>query len=148
VVAAWVALPVLACQGRLGTQTIGLPEGLRWSAAGVAGICYGLSAYCWSTMGRNWSMAVVPDQSTRLVTAGPYRWVRHPIYSLSIVMMLATAVVLPVGAMILTAALHIVALNLKAAHEELHLAGRFGSEYARYTRTAGRFWPRLRQISE
>jgi protein-S-isoprenylcysteine O-methyltransferase Ste14 len=148
VVAAWIALPVLASQGRLPATEAPWPDGLRWAAAGVAVGCFVLSLYCWALMGRNWSMAVVPDQTTRLVTAGPYRWVRHPIYSLSIVLMLATVAVLSVAPMILVAALHLLALNLKAAHEERHLAGRFGPDYARYRRAAGRFWPRLRQISE
>ena len=59
---------------------------LRWAAAAVGLACLGLSVHCWLRMGRNWRMAVAPDQQTELVTTGLYGLVRHPIYALSILL--------------------------------------------------------------
>jgi protein-S-isoprenylcysteine O-methyltransferase Ste14 len=149
VVAAWIALPLLAGNGR--PPWVGVPAwaqdsalilAVRWAAAGLAVGCYLLSLGCWWRMGRSWSLAVVPEQQTRLVTEGLYRWVRHPIYSLNLLLMLLSAVALPTVPMILLAGLHLLVMNLKAKNEERHLGARFGAAYAAYCRQVGRFWPR------
>jgi protein-S-isoprenylcysteine O-methyltransferase Ste14 len=149
VVLAWIALPVLAGSGRL--PWLLLPDwahdrawahGLRWAAAVLAVACYLMSLYSWLLLGRHWSMAIVPGQTSRLVTGGLYRWVRHPIYSLSMALMLASAVVVPTAPMALVACLHLVAMNLKARYEERHLAKSFGPAYAEYCSHVARFWPR------
>jgi protein-S-isoprenylcysteine O-methyltransferase Ste14 len=148
VCAGWIALPWLGLT--LAAPGLALPVWatdwaavvcLRIAAAGVAVVGYLLSAACWVRMGRSWTIAVVPKQDTRLVTAGLYRWVRHPIYALSIVLMLASAVVLPTVPMALLAALHLIALGFKARNEERHLLRHFGHDYARYCEQVGRFCP-------
>jgi protein-S-isoprenylcysteine O-methyltransferase Ste14 len=146
----WITLPWL---GRsLDVWGVALPEWavqspivliLRASAAGIGVFCYLLSLACWLRMGRSWTMAIVPKQETRLVTVGPYRWVRHPIYALSILLMLCSAIVLPTVPMILIAVLHFYVMTRKARHEERHLLQQFGPEYARYCERVGRFCPRL-----
>jgi protein-S-isoprenylcysteine O-methyltransferase Ste14 len=146
VVGAWILLPLLAAQGwswlavPAWAQDLSAVYALRWAAAGLAVVCYGLSLYCWLLMGRNWSMAIVPGQ-TELVTRGLYRWVRHPIYALSITLMLASVVILPTVPLVVLAGLHLVAMNLKARHEEQHLEKTFGTSYTDYCRQVGRFWP-------
>jgi protein-S-isoprenylcysteine O-methyltransferase Ste14 len=148
VLGGWIVLPWLGIDPT--TPGLAVPDWaaaipavvfLRWAAAGIVVGCYILSLWCWARMGRNWTMAVVPKQETRLVTAGPYRWVRHPIYALSMLLMLATFVVLPTVPMAMVATLHLAALWLKAHNEEGHLLERFGSEYARYCAEVGRFCP-------
>jgi protein-S-isoprenylcysteine O-methyltransferase Ste14 len=94
-------------------------------------------------MGRNWSMAIIPDQKTELVTSGLFGWVRHPIYSLSILLMMCTAVVVSTVPMVLLAVLHVTLMNLKAQNEERHLTARHGLSYGNYCNQVGRFVPRL-----
>jgi protein-S-isoprenylcysteine O-methyltransferase Ste14 len=146
----WVNLPWLALNVQIPglalpawTTQLSVVFTVRAAAAGVALLCYLLSLVCWLRLGRNWTMAVVPKQESQLVTAGPYRWVRHPIYSLSILLMLMSALVLPTVPMVLLAALHIYVMTRKARHEEGHLRERFGPEYAHYCDQVGRFCPRL-----
>jgi protein-S-isoprenylcysteine O-methyltransferase Ste14 len=148
VLAGWIALPWLALSVQLPgialpawAQDVPIVHELRAAAACVAIVCYLLSLACWVRMGRSWTIAVVPSQNTRLVTGGLYRWVRHPIYALSIVLMLASAIVLPTAAMVPLAALHLLALRSKARNEEGHLLRIFGSDYARYCEKVGRFCP-------
>jgi protein-S-isoprenylcysteine O-methyltransferase Ste14 len=150
VVLAWVALPILAGSGRVSwlllptwAQTATWASDLRWAAAALAVAFYIMSLYSWLVLGRHWSMAIVPGQTSRLVTSGVYRWVRHPIYSLSMGLMLASVVVLPTIPMAVVACLHLIALNRKAQYEERHLGKSFGPAYAEYCRHVGRFWPRF-----
>jgi protein-S-isoprenylcysteine O-methyltransferase Ste14 len=77
------------------------------------------------------------------VTTGLYRYIRHPIYAFSILLMVATAIVLPTVPMIVVAVVHVTLMNLKARNEERHLLATLGDTYAAYLATTGRFLPRL-----
>jgi protein-S-isoprenylcysteine O-methyltransferase Ste14 len=149
VVLAWLVLPIVAGSGRF--PWLLLPawahdgtwaHGLRLAAAVLAVAFYLMSLYSWLLLGRHWSMAIVPGETSRLVSSGVYRWVRHPIYSLSMGLMLASAVVVPTVPMALVACLHLFAMNLKARYEERHLGENFGPAYVEYCHHVGRFWPR------
>lgn len=148
-VIAWMTLPYLAAT-RVGSPW-GLPEfarhgsyaSLRWVAAAVGLVCLALSIECWLRMGRNWRMAVSPGESTELVTTGLYGYVRHPIYALSMLLMLCTLVVAPTPLVGMMAALHISLMLAKSRNEDRFLAERHGATYRSYCRRTGRFLPRL-----
>jgi protein-S-isoprenylcysteine O-methyltransferase Ste14 len=78
-----------------------------------------------------------------LITNGLFAYVRHPIYALSILLMLATVSVTLSVAMTLVGVIHISMLYTKALSEERHLKGTHGPKYARYCEQTGRFVPRL-----
>lgn len=148
VIVAWNALPALATKSEF---LLALPQWAieshaiyitRIITAGIAVVCYGITVICWIVMGRNWSVAVVQDDQ-QLVTRGPFRLVRHPIYALSIVLMICTAIALPTLPMAIIAVLHIILLNIKARGEERHLLAKYGEQYRTYMRTAGRFIPQF-----
>lgn len=148
-VLAWMVLPLVAM--RSSAPLWGLPDfarGLpwlawRWLAALLGLVCLGMSMACWRRMGRNWRMAVAPDEQTELVTGGLYGRVRHPIYALSMLLMLCTLLVVPTWPVALMAALHIGLMITKALNEERFLAGRHGARYRRYLQLTGRFLPRF-----
>lgn len=148
-VVAWMVLPYLAA-----TQASApwmLPPvareapltALRWGAVAVGLAALALSIDCWLRMGSNWRMAVTPDQQTSLVTSGLYSRVRHPIYALSILLMLCTVVVAPTLPVAAIGAIHIALMVAKARNEERFLTERHGDAYRRYVRRTGRFLPRL-----
>lgn len=149
-VAAWMLLPYVAAGSysppwRLPAVAQQMPLlMLRWAAAAAGLVCLGLSIHCWRRMGRNWRMAVAPDQNTELVTTGLYGLVRHPIYALSIALMLCTLVVVPTAPVLAMALIHISLMLAKARNEERFLASRHGAVYQRYMQRTGRFMPRLR----
>lgn len=68
---------------------------IRFVSAGVAMLCLALSMRVWRHMGTQWRMGVDPSQDVTLLVDGPFARVRHPIYTLSILMMLCSVVVLP-----------------------------------------------------
>jgi protein-S-isoprenylcysteine O-methyltransferase Ste14 len=146
---AWMALPyVAAASSRWPWALPALARDMpllawRWAGAAVGLGCLGLSIECWSRMGKNWRMAVAPDEQTDLVTTGLYGRVRHPIYALSILLMLCTMVVAPTLPVALMAVIHIGLMIAKARNEEHFLARRHGARYLRYLQRTGRFLPRL-----
>jgi len=71
-----------------------VPFGHLTREAGIA-MCYlGLGLAIWSrrTLGDNWSSTVNLKRGHELVERGPYRFVRHPIYTAILLMSLGTAV--------------------------------------------------------
>jgi protein-S-isoprenylcysteine O-methyltransferase Ste14 len=61
---------------------------------GLALFALGLGLAVWARiyLGRNWGMPMTRKDEPELVTSGPYRKVRHPIYSGIILAMVGTAV--------------------------------------------------------
>jgi len=147
-VAAWVALPWLAQSrsgGLLGLPAFARTDGflvVRSLAAAGAVLCWVATLRCYRRMGDDWRMDV-SSQATALITDGPFHRIRHPIYAFSIMLMLASAVVLPTLPMIAIALVHVTLMNLKARNEEAHLAAMHGADYARYAARTGRFMPRF-----
>ena len=97
---------------------------------------------CWRKMGKSWRMGIDPNETTELIVAGPYAYVRHPIYTLSIVLMLCTMLILPTPLMLVVGVLHITFLVWEARREEQYLVHVHGEPYIRYLERVGRFIPR------
>lgn len=149
VVAAWLTLPYLAATRSAAPWAVpGFARdspwtALTWAAAVVAVVCLALSIECWVRMGSRWRMAVVPGERTELVTSGLYARIRHPIYALSIALMISSAVIVPTVPMLAVAAIHLCLMVIKARNEEAFLQGVHGEVYARYCARTGRFFPRF-----
>lgn len=149
VIVAWNALPAMALHkgeppfgpfAEAYRQPLVL---LRWAAA--AGVVGGmvLTVRCWVEMGRDWSVAIVEDSDSQgLVTTGLFRFVRHPIYAISVLMVVLTAIACMTWPMAITALAHVTLMNIKARREEQALLGVFGDDYRDYMKTTGRFVPR------
>ena len=97
-----------------------------WIFALVSIVAFLLTVCCWLRMGKNWSMAVRPEKETELITDGLFSAVRHPIYSLSLLLMLCTVVVIFNWTMLLIGTIHCSMLVLKAWNEEKYLIGVHG----------------------
>jgi len=148
-VALWISLPYLAL---VRTHTLlAMPVfvhqsagyvALRWIAAVCALICLLLTSVCWSRMGTHWRMAVSIKGEEELITDGPFRHVRHPIYALSMLLMICSAVVVPTVPMLVVAIVHLVLMQFKARNEENHLLTVHGDLYGRYLARTGRFIPK------
>ncbi len=146
----WIVLPWLALnrtQPPLGVPEFALTvpayEALRWAAAIIAVMCLALTAKCWMRMGSDWRMAVSETQRSPLITDGLFARVRHPIYALSMLLMLCSAVIVPTVPMLAIAIVHLGLMHLKARNEERHLLKMHGAAYETYLRRTGRFFPRL-----
>jgi protein-S-isoprenylcysteine O-methyltransferase Ste14 len=149
-VIAWIVLPWLALNRS--NPLLAVPQfakeqpayaALRWLAAATALACLAMTAWCWSRMGKDWRMDVSEKRKGALITDGLFGYVRHPIYALSMLLMLCSAIIIATPPMPVIAAVHLVLMNLKARNEERHLLATHGEPYALYLRRTGRFFPRL-----
>jgi len=125
-------------------SSLELPAGLRWIGAAVMLVCVPLVYWVFSSLGMNVTPTVVTRRAHTLVTRGPYRWVRHPLYSVGLLMFLGFALLSANWMIFLAILLAFPALVLRTPLEEARLIDRFGDEYRAYMQRTGRYFPRLR----
>jgi len=115
-------------------------------ALGIAITAAGLGFAIWARayLGTNWSGAVTVKVGHELVRSGPYRWVRHPIYSGMLLAMLGTALVRHQVRGFIAVVVLYAGFVIKSRIEEQVMSATFGPEYAQYASTTGAIIPRLR----
>ncbi len=126
-------------------SAVDLPALVRWGGAVI--VLFGAILATWSlkSLGRNFAFAVVPKQQHTLVTTGPYRWVRHPLYSTFLVEAMGISLFMS-NWFVATMAGFLWALAVfRTWQEEEKLIERYGDEYRQYMNRVGRFFPRLHQ---
>jgi protein-S-isoprenylcysteine O-methyltransferase Ste14 len=94
-------------------------------------------------LGRNWSAAVQLKQGHELITSGPYRLVRHPIYTGLLLLFLGNAVMVGDWRGLLAVAIVFVSFWRKFRLEETWLAGHFGESYRLYQARAKALIPAI-----
>lgn len=155
----WIAIPLrlagltalayivtyMVAPGLVGWSLIDVPLPLRWVGGLTAlGLVPPLLNWAQQSLGRNVTPTVITRERHELVTDGPYRFVRHPLYTLGL--MLYGSLALLSGswfiAGILVAGFGV--LMMRLPKEEAMLVERFGDAYTEYMRVTPRFLPRLR----
>jgi len=120
-----------------------LPEWARWVGVGMGAAGDALAYWVFSSLGNNVSPTVITRKEHSLVTSGPYRWVRHPLYMMGLIGYLGFALLSESWFIALMAVITFVILSLRLPKEEARLIERFGSEYREYMRRTGRFLPKV-----
>jgi protein-S-isoprenylcysteine O-methyltransferase Ste14 len=118
-----------------------------WVAAlGVAVTAAGLLFAIWARayLGSNWSGTVTVKVGHQLIRTGPYRWVRHPIYSGMILAMIGTAINIGQLRGVVAVVLLWIGFIMKSRIEERFMTNTFGAEYTEYSHTTGAIVPRLK----
>ena len=138
------AAPALTLAGVL--EPIAALDGAVGNAIGVvltvSGILLTFGAQL--AMGDAWRIGVDPAERTRLVTEGPFRLVRNPIYSALIPTVLGLLLMVPNVVALAGFAAILVSLELQVRLvEEPYLQQVHGDAYARYAARVGRFLPGL-----
>lgn len=121
-----------------------LPDGLRWLGVALGSVAVGLLFWVHRVLGTNFSPTLTLKQNHHLVAVGPYRRVRHPMYSVMFLMHVAYFLITAnwVIGLLGTAVIMMVML-LRTKDEEVLLLGQFGDDYRHYMERTGRFVPRL-----
>lgn len=114
---------------------------VSWIAVVVGVIALVATMVCWKKMGKDWRMGINPDEKTHLIVSGPYAYLRHPIYALSSILMLATVAAVPSPLMLAVGLVHLLLLQWEARREERYLVQHHGEAYADYRRRVGAFVP-------
>ena len=107
----------------------------HWTVVmGIVTCVYGLSVTIWArrTLAGNWSSDVTFKQGHELIRTGPYRFVRHPIYTGLLIMSLGTAIEIGRLHCWLSIVLTSLGFWIKLTQEERLLLRHFPDEYPAY----------------
>ena len=114
-------------------------------ALGVGLGVYALVVMPWAArvLGRSYAPGPALLRDHALIVAGPFRWIRHPIYSAVVALWLGAALGTLNWLLLLAWPLIAVGVLKQARVEEQMLLGKFGSRYEDYAGTTGRLVPKL-----
>jgi len=127
---AWASFPV--------------PTWIRWLGFLAGVLTIPAAWWVFRSLGRNVTGTVLTKREHQLVMAGPYQWVRHPLYTTGITLFLALGL-MDASWFVLFGTL-VVALSMQLLvipEEERALVAKFGDRYRTYMARTGRLLPRL-----
>ena len=121
-----------------------------WLPVRVVGLAVGLAGAAllvWASflLGRFMMHEAAVREDHALIERGPYRFVRHPVYTGYLVLLLGSGVASLNVCLLLLWPVSLLGIVIEAASEEQLLGKRFGQDYERYVRRVGRLIPRFRK---
>jgi len=142
-VAAFYLFKPRAHYGWLGARFIPASDAAGW--IGVVLAAAGVAIAIWARwhLGANWSGVVTLKEGHELIRSGPYRTMRHPIYTGILLALLGSAVTLGEVRGLLAVAIAWLSFYTKARREESFLTQEFGDRFAEHTKHTGMFLPRF-----
>ena len=126
----------------LNSFNMNLPDWARWSGVIVYGS--GLVLFWWvhKTLGKNWSPVLEIRKDHKLITEGPYKYVRHPMYTQIWICVLCQGLILSNWAVGLIGILTWSILYfIRLPGEEKMMIDEFGEEYKTYMKRTKRIVP-------
>ena len=129
------------------------PEWMAWSSFSLPtwlrslGVVVGIAmlpllTWVMISIGKNISETFLTKGCHELVTHGPYRWVRHPLYAVATIIFLSLGIVASNWFMLIMALIAFIAVALFVVpKEESELIQKFGNEYREYQERTGKFAP-------
>ncbi|HZZ45035.1 MAG TPA: isoprenylcysteine carboxylmethyltransferase family protein [Tepidisphaeraceae bacterium] len=117
------------------------PPWLRWTGLVLGVASVGLFAWTHVALGKFWSTCLQLRTGHRLITAGPYARIRHPMYSAILGWMTSLALVAGSWVPLVFAGLAALNFILRIQPEEKMMLQAFGDEYRAYMKRTGRLLP-------
>ncbi len=141
----WIPILLYILTTWLDFAHLSISAWLRWVGSLI--LIFGNAGYIWShrTLGRNWSGILEIRQGHTLVTDGPYRYVRHPMYSAILLVGMGVSL-LSANWLVAVTYLGIfsVIILVRIPSEEEMMLEQFGDAYREYKQKTGCLLPRLR----
>lgn len=116
---------------------------IAWSGIALTWIGTAIAIWARYILGEYWSARVTLKEGHQLIRSGPYRFVRHPIYTGILLACIGAALVVGEWRGVVAVVLILAAHSRKALREESLLTKEFGEEYLSYRRSTGFLFPRL-----
>lgn len=130
--------------GWIGWAALPFPEPVRWAGIAVGMMALALFVWAHRSLGTNFTIFLSIREEHNLVTEGPYRYIRHPIYTVFLLLglcyFLASANALLALCWIGGGALF---FRWRIPREEALLLDTFGESYQLYMERTNRLFPRL-----
>jgi len=122
---------------------VSIPESIRWAGVIVAIVVIPFQYSVFKSLGFNLTPTAFPRENAHLVTTGPYRYVRHPLYLMAFVGFSSLTCISEVW--ILGVLLGVLCLFLikRIPEEEKNLEEKFGQDYTDYKQKTKRLIPFL-----
>jgi len=121
---------------------IEFPPWMRW--LGVVMLTIGISLL-WTAhhhLGKSFHSLVVLKEKQELVTSGPYKWIRHPIYTAYFLNYIGGGLLAANWVLMFVPVLFFgMMVYLRIGEEEAAMIEKFGDEYRAYMKKTGRFLP-------
>lgn len=127
------------------TFRLPFPAWVRWLGAGL--FFAGDLLFVWShrELGRNWSPVLEIRKEHTLVTNGPYKFIRHPMYAAIFIIGIGISFLSSNWIVALSYMLPVICMYLiRIADEEKMMIDQFGDEYREHMTRTGRLIPKLR----
>ncbi len=118
-----------------------LPALVRWLGLPTALVGLGLFDWMFRHLGLNVTSTSIPRAEAELVTTGPYRRIRHPMYTAVLILAVATTFLTANLIVALGGAAMFALLAARSRLEEQRLLQKFGEAYRIYQQRTGRFFP-------
>jgi protein-S-isoprenylcysteine O-methyltransferase Ste14 len=135
---AWMIDP-----GWMAWSSLPLPLWARWVGVGAPLTGAALLLWTFRSLGTNLTDTVVTRRTHHLIVHGPYRLVRHPLYSSAALLVAGVSLIASNWFLFGTGIAVLCVLILRTRTEEENLVARFGENYRRYMGRTGRFVPRV-----
>jgi len=126
---------------RRGLATLPDSQLVRWPGVVLAAIGYALIFLSGLFLGRQYSAEVTIQENHKLITAGPYRLIRHPRYLGVLLVTLGVSLVLRAWAGLALAPFVLGLFLWRIADEEALMEREFGDEWQAYCRRSWRLLP-------
>ena len=136
-------LAYVAWPPALAWSSMGLSTAARWTGLPLFLAGAGVAMWARFTLGRASTVTSVPAPDSELVTHGPYRVLRHPIYTGGMLMVAGAAALSDSGFILFVGLALLAVLDVRTRREERLLLDRYGDAYARHMARTHRWLPRL-----
>lgn len=123
---------------------LGLPEPVRWLGVGMGILCVFGIYWLFASIGSGITPTSATRKEHKLSTSGPYRWVRHPLYTIGTSFYISFGIIADNWFIVAMGILAFVAMAIRTPKEEANLVDKFGDDYREYMKRTGRFFPKLR----
>jgi len=122
---------------------IGLPESVRWLGVAIGVLCMLGIYWLFSSIGSGITPTSATRKEHKLVTIGPYRWIRHPLYTVGSSMFIAFGMMADNWFIAVLGILAFIGMAIRTPKEEANLIVKFGDEYREYMKHTGRYLPKI-----
>jgi protein-S-isoprenylcysteine O-methyltransferase Ste14 len=124
------------------------PVWIRWAGFILGLLTIPMIAWVSRSLGRNVSETVLTKREHQLVIAGPYQWVRHPLYTTGICLFVALGLIEASWFVLFMAGVAaLLVLTMVIPAEERALVAKFGDQYRAYMARTGRLLPRFANLT-
>lgn len=119
-----------------------IPQPVRLAGGVLAVSCLPLIYWTFDALGGNVTRTERVRPTAELVTTGPYRWIRHSVYTVGAMFWAGIGLLTANGLLGLWLVLGFLGVAARTPIEERALAEAFGEEYRVYKERTGRYLPR------